>query len=214
MNYNGYSVGISRILIKRSLMIKKATSLFIFLLSSVIILPTGCNTSEALAIPIKSENVFVPQELGSIELLYSATNFLVRSDSGFSVVQRCYMDEELRGISKIDLAKLLLSGSYILVKKLYGQNGREEYGLTLEHRLNGGGVFGAAFGAIVGKAAVSVVGHGAIYLLAAGVSVVCPPAGVATSMALESVFGPAIESASIAAAAAFGTTCAVATGPI
>lgn len=77
------------------------------------------------------------------------------------------------------------------------------------------GAGGAMVGAFVGKALVSLIGHGAITIVALGATVVGgPAAGWATAGALESCFGPYIESASLKGAMAGGIAGAVATGPV
>ena len=94
------------------------------------------------------------------------------------------------------------------------QFGDGKYGLHLKTRLPGGGFLGGAIGAVFGKAAVSVLGHGTIWIVCRAVDVVAPGAGVAANIALESVVGPIIEAASYKAALGTGVIAMVATGPV
>ncbi|MFH1254516.1 MAG: hypothetical protein V1646_03735 [bacterium] len=89
-----------------------------------------------------------------------------------------------------------------------------EYGLHLKTRLPGGGFFGAVAGALVGKATVHVLAHGAIFIACRAIDVVAPGAGVAAQIAIEAVAAPAIEAASLKAAIVVGAAAMVATGPV
>lgn len=72
------------------------------------------------------------------------------------------------------------------------------------------GVIGASIGAFLGKIAVSLAGHGLIYIVAG----LTGPFVVVTAIALEGAFGAIIESASLAGAVAGGITLGAITGPI
>lgn len=145
-------------------------------------------------------------------LLHHSKGFsILRENAKPVLIQRAFMDKELRGISKEKLDKLVQLGGRLQIQKM---NDSEDYSLRLKGGLNGGGFLGATIGAAIGKAAVSVVGHGTIYLVSAGVGVFCPPAGIAVGIALESTCGPAIEAASLAVAVAGGVALGAATGPV
>jgi hypothetical protein len=55
--------------------------------------------------------------------------------------------------------------------------------------LKGGGAGGAAAGVIIEKASTHFVCHGLIAAISWAVGLFCPPAGIATEYALESVLG-------------------------
>jgi hypothetical protein len=76
------------------------------------------------------------------------------------------------------------------------------------------GVGGATGGFFVGKILTSVVGHGSIQLISWGVGLFCPPAGVATSIALESALSAPIEAMSLKVGLACGILCGTASGPV
>lgn len=83
-------------------------------------------------------------ELSTIILHHNDdTGFSVASPRGFIPIQRCYMDQELRGISSERLSKLLTTGAYLAVKKL---DNSDDHILRVKGRLNGGGL-------VIGKAA-------------------------------------------------------------
>jgi len=85
-----------------------------------------------------------------------------------------------------------------------------EFSLQAKGRVNGGGPIGAAIGVFLGKAAVSVVGHGSLLLI----SGLTGPAAPYTFFALEACLGHQIEIASMAGAVAGGIALGVATGPV
>lgn len=145
-------------------------------------------------------------------LLHHSKGFSLMRDNGKPVIiQRAFMDKELRGISKEKLDGLIKMGARLELNKMKNS---DDYALRLKGGLNGGGIFGAVCGAALAKAAVSVVGHGSILLVSSAVGLFCPPAGAAVGIALESTCGAMIESASIAAGVAGGIALGAATGPV
>jgi len=128
-------------------------------------------------------------------------------------------------VSKIDMTQVvemtkeekeafmsnLPKSAYISVKQ--ANNG--EYILQINHRLIGGGVWGAIGGAWLGKFVASAVVHTAIWGVSAVASLVITPAGGALlGLSLESTFGVAIEATTTAVALAAGIAGGVVTGPI
>jgi len=156
----------------------------------------------ARAMQLEQKNLFVPQSLGDVKVLYKKDQFFVNS----TPVEHMNTDKELRKISKENLVRLLAKGSYVSITEI----SENQYKLQLNNRLYGGGAFGATLGAFLGKAAVSLAGHGTIYLVGA----LTGPFAPATIIALESVFAAPIEAASMAGAIAGGMALGVATGPV
>lgn len=142
---------------------------------------------------------------------------LVRSEKGYNLqlngfnydIKSYDVDARLRSLDDLQLSRLSSAGGLRSYKMSNGDH-RVELGGSLK----GGGAWGAAIGAFLGKAAVSVVGHGAIAIVSGGVGLLFPPAGIAVAIALESTCGAAIEAASFAGAVAGGIALGVATGPV
>jgi len=112
-------------------------------------------------------------------------------------------DDALRQLNSPD--------SYLELKEL--SDG--QYAIKLHHRLVGGGFWGAAAGAWVGKWVTSFVLHGSIGVASAVISVFATPvAGTAFFLATESTLGATIESISTTAAFVVGLAGGVATGPV
>ena len=151
---------------------------------------------------IEQKNLFIPEKLGEIKVIYKEKEFFVNN----YLVPRHALSKELRGIDQAVLSKFLTTGFYLSINNF----GNNEFNVQLKGRLNGGGIFGTYLGACLGKAAVSVAGHGTIYLIGA----LTGPAAPMTIIALESIFAPAIESASLAGAVAGGIALGAATGPV
>jgi len=151
--------------------------------------------------------LLIPNRLGDVSVSHDDSGFTVESSHGSYPIQRCFMDKELRGISKNNLAKLIATGAYLSVNKFDEGN---EYSLKLNGRLNGGGLLGASIGFYAGKFIVNFIGHGAI--LVAGL--MTGPAAPATIVALELTFGPVIAVAGTGAAIGCGILGGVATGPV
>jgi hypothetical protein len=156
-------------------------------------------------IHIKSPSVFVPDKLGSVELYHNKKGFYVKQDNEKHLIKKYFTDPIVRDITKKQLNAFLKNGYLSL-----NQMNDGEFSLKASGRLNGGGAVGAVIGAFLGKAAVSVVGHGAIQIVA-----LCTgPAYFPTMVALESCFGYAIEAASIKGAIGGGILLGAATGPV
>lgn len=132
-------------------------------------------------------------------------NFFVQQGKTIFSLEKAFIGKELREIPKTALASYLAQ-SYMTLNQCHDG----KFSLQSAGRLPGGGAFGAAVGVIAGKTAVHVIGHGAIYLIAAATG----PAAPATGIALEVWFGPAIEATSIYVAGVAGITLAVASGPV
>ncbi len=161
---------------------------------------------------VDKKSLFIPSRLGTISLHHDESGFkVVKNATQIIPVQSAYMDKELRGISNDKLKKMIKMGVYLAVNQSCDG---EEYLLKLKGRLKGGGAWGATIGFFAGKMAVSVVGHGAIALVSAGVGIFCPPVGVAVGIALESALAVPIESASVVVGCGTAIGLAVATGPI
>lgn len=132
-------------------------------------------------------------------------NFFVQQGKSIYSLEKAFVGKELREIPKSALAAYLAQ-SYLTLNQV----GDGEFSLDSNGRLPGGGAFGAAFGVLFGKASVSVVGHGLIYL----VTLPAGPAQLPAAWALESIFGPTIETASMHAAVCMGLFFGVASGPV
>lgn len=146
-----------------------------------------------------------PERLGEFDLYHSKKGFYVRKNDKKKTIQRYNMDPMLRGITKTQLRAFLDNG-YLSVNKM--EDG--QYSLQAKGRLNGSGPIGAAIGVFLGKATVSIVGHGAIQLVA----LASGPLYFPVMVGLESTLGVAIEKASIAGAIAGGITLGSITGPV
>ena len=75
------------------------------------------------------------------------------------------------------------------------------------------GIGGATAGFFGGKMLTSVVGHGSIQLISWGIGLFCPPAGIATNIALESALAAPIEALSLKVGLACGVLLGATTGP-
>ncbi len=154
---------------------------------------------------IKPASIVVPNRLGSVELYHSKKGFYVRQDDKKYAIKKYFTDPMLQNITKTQL-KAFLANGYLTINQM--EDG--EYSLKAKGRMVGGGAIGAAIGACVGKVAVSLVGHGAIQIIA-----LCTgPAYIPTVIALETFFGVQIEAATMAGAVAGGIALGVATGPV
>jgi hypothetical protein len=101
-----------------------------------------------------------------------------------------------RSFSKRDFVRAVVVGAYI---------NSDEHKHVFPN-----GIIGASIGAFLGKILVSLIGHGAICVIAA----LTGPAAIPVGIALESIFGSAIEGASLAGAIAGGITLGAITGPV
>jgi hypothetical protein len=156
-------------------------------------------------IRIDSSSTFIPNQLGDLELYRGKKGFYVHKNDQKYHVKKYFTDPIVRDMSKKQLVSFLKQG-YLSVNRM--DDG--EYLLKAKMRLNGGGPIGAAIGVFLGKAAVSIVGHGAIQI----VGILSGPAYFPVVIALESCLGAQIEAASLAGAVAGGIALGVATGPV
>lgn len=159
--------------------------------------------SSLSAMELDKKHLSIPQGLGEVKVIHKNNGKFYINDAR---VQIYNTDKELRGVSREKLTSLLAAGSYIQIKQIADN----DFALSLHGRLPGGGLIGANIGAWVGKAAVYVVGHGAIMVAGA----LTGPAAPATILALEGWFAYPIEAASMAGAVAGGIIGGVATGPV
>lgn len=154
---------------------------------------------------IQPFSVKAPSKLGELDLYHSKKGFYIRKDDQKKRIQKYDTDPILRNVSRKQLAAFLTDG-YLSVNQM--DNG--DYSLKAKQRLNGSGPLGAAIGCFLGKATVSIVGHGAIQLVA-----LCTgPAYFPVMIALESTLGVAVEKASLVGAVAGGIALGAATGPV
>lgn len=169
------------------------------------------NTNDYIKLDLKDKMridrsaLFVPERLGAMEVFHSLQGFYIKQNNQKHRVKKYFTDPMIRNINKKQLKAFLESG-YLTINQM--EDG--EYKLLAKIRVKGSGPIGAAIGACIGKVAVSVAGHGAIVLVGA----LTGPAAPATIIALEALFGPAIEGASMAGAVAGGIALGVATGPV
>ncbi len=154
---------------------------------------------------IDSASVRTSHYASGTQLYHGKKGFVVVQDGEKQVIEKALMNKTARDMDKKHLKHFLNFGFFHLDKSNDGK-----FILKAHYRLPGRGVIGATIGAFLGKAAVSVVGHGLI----CAVSALTGPAAPATFVALESCFGAAIESASMAGAVAGGVALGAATGPI
>jgi hypothetical protein len=154
---------------------------------------------------IQPSSVHAPYQLGDIELYHGKKGFTVLKGNEKHVIEQRFMDSITRNIPKERLNDFLEHGYFSIDRTHDGL-----YTIKAIQREKGGGIIGVAIGAFLGKAVVSVVGHGAIFIIGG----LTGPAAPYTIIALESCFGAAIESTSMAAAVAGGIALGVATGPV
>lgn len=154
---------------------------------------------------IDPSSVHASYTLGDVALYHGKKGFVVRQDDKKYVINECFMDSTARNLTREQLATFLTTGYFAL-----NQANDGTFLLKAHQRVVGGGVIGASIGAFLGKAAVYVIGHGAIQIVA-----ICTgPAYPVTVLALEGCFAVPIEAASMAGAIAGGMALGVATGPV
>lgn len=166
----------------------------------------------AMNVPIQQKPIPTShsQRLGNILIYRTQDGFNVIKDGTIHPVHSYDVDPVLRRLDNHQLARVLQT-CHIRVSQM----SNEDYKLTLQAGLKGGGIWGATIGCFVGKFVASVVCHGAIALVAAGTCMVAGPvAGYAVGAGLEGTFGAAIETTTTTAAIAAGITGAVLTGPV
>lgn len=155
---------------------------------------------------INKKALFIPQRLGNISVCYNNNEFSIKKDQQLIPIQRCFIDKELRGISKENLNRLLTSSAYLVVNKI----NKNEYSLKLNGRLLGGGVVGATTGFYIGKFLTHFVAHTAILIAGACTGPLAP----ATIASLEATFLPVIEATSNTVGLAGGILGGITTGPV
>lgn len=160
---------------------------------------------------ISQQSVFVSHRLGNIAVYHDNNGFSVKNSSESYPVQRCFMDKELRGITKNRLKKVLVSGGYLTINKMNDSN---EYSVRLNIRVKGGGVVEASVGFMTGKFAAHLAAQGLITAVTAGVAVVCPIAAPAVCAALQLTFVPLAKATSNAIGIDCAIALATATGPV
>lgn len=154
---------------------------------------------------IDSASVRTSHYAAGAQLYHGKNGFVVIKDGEKHQIEKVLMNKTARDMDKKHLKHFLNFGFFHLDQANDGK-----FTLKAHYRLPGRGVIGASIGAFFGKAAVSVLGHGAIHLVA-----LCTgPAYLPTVFALEGCFGAAIESSSYAAGIAAGMALGVATGPV
>ncbi len=89
----------------------------------------------------------------AMQLTHKGNDFFVENENETSLIQRAFIDKELRGISEERLAKLAAAGAYLKLNKMEDS---DDYTLRLGGRLNGGGPLFGAFLAGLAKA----IGYG------------------------------------------------------
>ena len=72
----------------------------------------------------------------AMQLTHKGNDFFVENENETSLIQRAFIDKELRGISEERLAKLAAAGAYLKLNKMEDS---DDYTLRLGGRLNGGG---------------------------------------------------------------------------
>ncbi len=154
---------------------------------------------------IDKSSVFVPERLGTLNLSHGKKGFMIHQDTKKFVIDQRFLNQTARALTKENMSSFLQNGYFEV-----NQTNDGTFSLKATHRKEGGGAFGAALGAFLGKAAVYVLGHGAIQVVA-----ICTgPAYPVTLLALEGCLAWPIEAASMAGAVAGGIALGVATGPV
>jgi hypothetical protein len=161
-------------------------------------------------VEVPGQPVVAPSALGPIGFAHLNGKYYVLRNGEQIPVQRCDVAKSIRNVTSHQLETFLAKGGYLYIT----QANDGSYRIADRCRVRGGGGFGAIFGALVTKAFISTIGHGAILLVSGAVGIICPPAGIATGMALESILAVPIESASMVGAMAGGILGGVVTGPV
>lgn len=156
---------------------------------------------------IQSKSVSAPKGLGEIKLYHGENGFHVEHKGKMYRIESWFTDKLVRKATPLDIKGFQKVGKgYFAITQM----GNGQFELKVMDRIKGGGILGAMVGATIGKVGVSVIGHGAIFLI----SGLTGPAAPYTMFALESYFGAAIELASIKGAVTCGLIGAVASGPV
>lgn len=172
------------------------------LLSLVFAMPLFAN---AMSLQINRKQLSAPEKLGALAVIKSQDGFTVLKDNTKQAVHSHDVDPLLRSLSNEQLARALQI-SRIKVSQL----SNNDYKLSLQGGLKGGGIFGANAGFFTGKFLTHLAGHGTILLISACTG----PASPAVFAALEATFAAPIEAASNVVGISVGIAGAVATGPV
>jgi len=145
-----------------------------------------------------------------VAVINGPKGFAVLKDGKIDNVGPEAVDSTLRKMDFQQRNMFLLKNGNISVD----QDESGQFHLKFAPKLNGGGVWGARIGAFLGKAIVSIVGHGVIAIITKVASRRGDAAAVATGVGLESTMGAAIEAASMKGAIIGGIIGGIITGPL
>lgn len=152
-----------------------------------------------------------PHTLKDTKLYYSENGFEVEQNGNKHIIQKCWMDPELRKISKKQLNGFLGKG-YLALNKL---DNSDEFTLKAKVRGIGGGPIGATVGATVGGGIVQGTYHALLWGIGAGLSPFITPMGAAGVVGtIRWLTFPIAAGVTKTAAVAGGIAGAVLTGPI
>jgi predicted metalloendopeptidase len=154
---------------------------------------------------INPSSFSAPKGLGDIKLFHNEKGFHVLQNNNMHLIKSWNTDKLVRKATTLDIKDFQKKGYFYVT-----QMGDGQFELKVMDRVKGGGVLGACIGAFFGKAAVYVIGHGAIQIAA----VASGPLYFPTLWALEGWLAVPIEAASMKAAITCGMLGAVATGPV
>lgn len=164
--------------------------------------------ASASMLKFKDSSVHAPK-LGRLDLYHS-------DDEGYSV----FMKGEYKSIPKYSVSPELRSLTSSQLNRYQDAafltvNEQSDGELSLKSHVRGeaGGLGGAQIGFFAGKFLTTFVGHGAISVATAVVTVVCPPAAVPFDIAARAALTPVIETASLYVGLAGGIAGGAVTGP-
>lgn len=158
------------------------------------------NEDLAFLLGLMSKVVINGKELTLVRMSPELTNKLVAE--GKNETQLSQEDAE-------EILSQLPVGSYI---KVFQYNDGE-YGLHLEQRLLGGGVFGGTVGFLIGKGLVYGVTYVPLFFACKGIDLVAPGVGTTINIVGGRMISPFVEVASNKVGFALGVTGMLATGP-
>ncbi len=158
---------------------------------------------------LTSSEAYIAPRLGQLAVLHKDKDFFVEDEQGAHKVQRCFVDKNLRGVSKENLAKFLALG-YVSVNRC----GEKDFSVKAHHRLNGGGpITGAVLYWItkVGCYGTAAGAAGTVIIATGGAAGAISGAGAAVTGGAIAA-GAGTGGASIAAGALAGGLASTATG--
>lgn len=130
------------------------------------------------------------------------------------LMEEVSQEAEVRGISEQEAsavkAQLAGQGGYLEVVR-YDDG---SFGIHAHQRLPGGGPLGGKIGFWAGYFGTHILAQGAIIAVSGAVTLVCPPAGTAVFLGLQTGGAPVIQGTAMAMGLAGGITGAVVTGPV